>query len=265
MCACMSRTLTAFSYPRFGRAAALATVTAGLALAAAGPAAAHHLAGRPHMPQNLRIVTTTSTTATITWTRTARRFYLFKNGNRVASTTRIRHTFRNLDCNRGYRFGVRALGKNGSSSVASRWVHTGCLRVRPGRSRQRRAPRPQRKRPRGRPARHDRRRMERLGPLQLHAPLAPLQRGGPGLQPHRRRLRHRLPRLRRRRRQKDPLPGRGREWLRRDHRHLVRRRPRGRPGRHPAPAAASGRSSASPTIRLRLRRPRRTASRRPGR
>ena len=121
----MSRAPSAFTYPRFGRAAALATVTAGLALVAAGPAAAHHLAGRPHMPQNLRVVTTTSTTVTITWTRTARRFYLFKNGHRVASTTRIRHTFRNLDCNRGYRFGVRALGRNGSSSVASRWVHTG--------------------------------------------------------------------------------------------------------------------------------------------
>src|SRR5262245_54695287 len=125
ICACMSRTLSVFTYPRFGRAAVLATLTAGLALVAAGPAAAHHVSGRPHMPQNLRVVTTTSTTVTIAWSRTARKFYLFKNGNRVASTTRLRHTFRNLDCDRGYRFGVRAVGKNGLSTVAARWVHTG--------------------------------------------------------------------------------------------------------------------------------------------
>jgi hypothetical protein len=120
----MSRTLSAFSYPRFGRAVALAAVSAGVALAAAGPAAAHHVSGRPHMPQHLRVVTTTSTTVTIAWSRTARKFHLSKNGNRVATTTRIRHTFRNLDCGRGYRFGVRAVGKHGSSAVAARWVHT---------------------------------------------------------------------------------------------------------------------------------------------
>ena len=44
-----------------------------------------------------------------------------------------------------------------------------------------RASRRQRERPRGRPARHDRRRVERPRPDDLHAPLAALQRAGAGL------------------------------------------------------------------------------------
>jgi hypothetical protein len=120
----MSRTRSAYPYPRFGRAAALATLAAGLALVGAGAAAAHHAAGRPHTPQNLRVVESTTTSVTLTWKRTAHRFRLFKNGESVGTTTRHRHTFGNLRCDRTYHFGVRALNRHGRSAVAMRRVHT---------------------------------------------------------------------------------------------------------------------------------------------
>jgi hypothetical protein len=120
----MSRTLLAYPYPRFGRAAALATLAAGLALAAAGPASAHHASGRPHVPQDLRVVTLTSASVTLAWERNARRYRLLKNGDRVATTTRHRYTFRNLRCDRSYLLGVRAVNRNGVSNLATRRVET---------------------------------------------------------------------------------------------------------------------------------------------
>ncbi len=120
----MGRTLSAFPYPRFGRAAALTALTGGLALVAPGPAAAHHVAGRPHVPKNVQVVESTKTTVTLAWSRVAPRFRLLKNGLRVATTRRTRHTFRRLGCNRTYRFGIRAVGKYGSSRVAARRART---------------------------------------------------------------------------------------------------------------------------------------------
>jgi hypothetical protein len=121
----MSRTLSAYPYPRFGRAAALAALAAaGLALLGAGPASAHHRAGRPHVPRDLRVVSTTSTSTTLAWDRTARRFHLTKDRTRVATTTRVRHAFRNLRCGRVYRLGVRAVNRHGTSRAAVRWVRT---------------------------------------------------------------------------------------------------------------------------------------------
>jgi hypothetical protein len=121
----MSRTLLAYPYPRFGRAASLvALAAAGLALVGANPASAHHRAGRPHIPQDLRVVTTTSTTAKLAWDRTARRFRLAKDGTRVATTTRLTHAFRNLRCDRVYRFAVRAVNRHGTSRAAVRQVRT---------------------------------------------------------------------------------------------------------------------------------------------
>ena len=119
----MSRTLHAYPYPRFGRAAALATLAAGLALLSAGPASAHH-AGRPHAPQPLRVVSVTSTSVALAWDRTAHRFRVLKNGRRVATTTRTHRTFQSLRCSRTYRFGVRAVNRRGTSDVVTRQVAT---------------------------------------------------------------------------------------------------------------------------------------------
>jgi hypothetical protein len=120
MGASMSRTLLAFPYPRFGRAAALVLAGA-LALAAAGPTSA---ARRPHAPEHLRVLTVTATSVTLDWDRTTRRYRLSKNGDRVATTRRTRHTFGNLGCNRTYGFGVRAINRRGVSDVAHRRVET---------------------------------------------------------------------------------------------------------------------------------------------
>lgn len=102
----------------------LAALAAGLALVAAGPAAAHHVAGRPHVPKKLRVVASSPSTVTLAWSRVAPRFRLLKNGRRAATTKRTRHTFRRLRCNRTYRLGVRAVGRYGSSRVARRRVRT---------------------------------------------------------------------------------------------------------------------------------------------
>src|SRR5262245_34811891 len=105
MCAGMSRTLLAYPYPRIGLAAAVLALAGGLALAAASPASA---ARRPHAPDGLRVVTVTTTSVTLDWDRTTRRYNVLKNGDRVATTRRTRYTFENLGCNRTYNLGVRA-------------------------------------------------------------------------------------------------------------------------------------------------------------
>jgi hypothetical protein len=120
MCAGMSRTLLAYPYPRFGRAAAL-VLAGGLALTAAGPASA---ARRPHAPEHLRVVTVTATSVALDWERSTRRYHLSKNGDRVATTRSTHHTFGNLSCNRTYRLGVRAVNRHGTSNVARRRVET---------------------------------------------------------------------------------------------------------------------------------------------
>ena len=80
------------------------------------PASAHHL-NRPHAPQPVRVVSPTATsTVTIAWRRTAARSVLTRNYHRVAVTRRTRYVFRNLECDRTYRLGVRALDRRGRRS-----------------------------------------------------------------------------------------------------------------------------------------------------
>lgn len=117
------RTLCDRPYPRFRRTLALAIGASALALAAAGPAAAHHTA-RPHKPSDLRVVSTTATTIVLAWDRTARRFALSRNYRPQGITTRARHTFRYLECGKRYRLAVRALNRAGTSAVAVRWAGT---------------------------------------------------------------------------------------------------------------------------------------------
>lgn len=114
----MSRTLTASAYPQTGRALALAAALGGAALfflLGAEPATAHH-AKRPHAPQPLRVVSQGETSVLLAWTRTARKFAVSKDGRRVDVTRRTRHRFRNLRCDRDYRFHVRAITRNGKRS-----------------------------------------------------------------------------------------------------------------------------------------------------
>jgi hypothetical protein len=121
----MSRTLFANPHARRGRFALLASVGAvGFALIAAGPAAAHH-AGRPHRPQDVRVVAFTVNSITLAWERTSAKTRLTKDYVRVGTTTRTRHVFAKLDCGRVYRLGVRAVDRRGRISTASvRWART---------------------------------------------------------------------------------------------------------------------------------------------
>jgi hypothetical protein len=117
MAAVMSRTLAvpASAGSRLAIALAAALGAGALLLALPEPASAHH-AKRPHVPQAVRVVSTTTSTIAIAWRRTARRFVVTKSFRRVDETRRTRYVFRNLECDRDYRFGVRALDGSGRRS-----------------------------------------------------------------------------------------------------------------------------------------------------
>ena len=120
------RTLSAAAYPRPHRVLALAALfgAAAFLLLLPEPASAHHL-NRPHAPQPVRVVSTTATAVTITWKRTAARSAVTRNFHRVAVTRRTRYVFRNLQCDRTYRLGVRALdGRGRRSRAVVRFVRT---------------------------------------------------------------------------------------------------------------------------------------------
>ena len=89
----MSRTLFAYPHTRRRRLALFSALgAAGLALAAASPAEAHH-ARRPHRPQDVRVVASTVSSITLAWDRTTPGYRLTNDYVRVGRTTRTRYKF----------------------------------------------------------------------------------------------------------------------------------------------------------------------------
>ena len=120
------RTLSVAEYPHRRSALFLVALFSASAffLLLAGPASAHHL-NRPHAPQSVRVVSTTATAVTVAWRRTAARSAVTRNFHRIAVTRRTRYVFRNLQCDRTYRLGVRALdGRGRRSRAVVRFVRT---------------------------------------------------------------------------------------------------------------------------------------------
>jgi hypothetical protein len=121
-----------FAGSRLALAAALST--AAFVLLLPQPAPAHH-AKRPHAPQELRVVSTNGSAVEIAWKRSSARSALTRDQRRVAVTKRARYVFRNLECDRLYRLGVRSVSRSGRRSRAAvRSVRThACELPAPGR------------------------------------------------------------------------------------------------------------------------------------